>query len=109
MFITLIVVIISWVYMHVSSSSNWINLTCAIFFLYQLNLNKIPVFLPGESHKQRSLVGYSPQGCKEPDMTESQSTNLNKTVKKGGKKLNCRCCKEEKNLALTVNCFVRVK
>ena len=24
----------------------------------------IPVFLPGESHEQRSLVGYSPWGCK---------------------------------------------
>ena len=24
-----------------------------------------PVFLPGESHKQRSLVGYSPWGSKE--------------------------------------------
>ena len=24
----------------------------------------IPVFLPGESHGQRSLVGYSPRGCK---------------------------------------------
>ena len=30
----------------------------------------IPVLLPGESHGQRSLVSYSPQGCKEPDMTE---------------------------------------
>ena len=29
-----------------------------------------PVFLPGESHGQRSLVGYSPWGCKESDMTE---------------------------------------
>ena len=28
------------------------------------------VFLPGESHGQRSLVGYSPWGCKESDMTE---------------------------------------
>ena len=27
-------------------------------------------FLPGESHGQRSLVGYSPQGCKESDTTE---------------------------------------
>ena len=26
-----------------------------------------PVFLPGESHGQRSLVGYSPQGCPESD------------------------------------------
>jgi len=30
----------------------------------------IPVFLPGESHGQRSLVGYSPWGRKELDMTE---------------------------------------
>ena len=29
-----------------------------------------PVFLPRESHGQRSLAGYSPQGCKESDMTE---------------------------------------
>ena len=28
------------------------------------------VFLPGESHGQRSLVGYSPWGCKEEHMTE---------------------------------------
>ena len=29
-----------------------------------------PVFLPGEFHGQRSLVGYSPWDCKESDMTE---------------------------------------
>ena len=29
-----------------------------------------PVFLSGEFHGQRSLVGYSPWGCKELDMTE---------------------------------------
>ena len=29
-----------------------------------------PVFLPGDSHGQRSLVGYSPQGHKESDKTE---------------------------------------
>ena len=28
------------------------------------------VFLPGEFHGQMSLVGYSPGGCKESDMTE---------------------------------------
>ena len=27
------------------------------------------VFLPGKSHGQRSLAGYSPQGHKESDMT----------------------------------------
>ena len=29
-----------------------------------------PIFLPGESHGQRSLVGYSPWDRKESDMTE---------------------------------------
>ena len=29
-----------------------------------------PVFLPGEFHGQRRLVGYSPQGHKESDTTE---------------------------------------
>ena len=29
-----------------------------------------PVLLPGKSHGRRSLVGYSPWGCKELDMTE---------------------------------------
>ena len=28
------------------------------------------VFLSGESHRQRSLVGYDPWGCKELDMPE---------------------------------------
>ena len=30
-----------------------------------------PAFLSGESHGQRSLVGYSPWGCKELDVTEA--------------------------------------
>ena len=29
-----------------------------------------PVFLPGESHGQKSLAGYSPWGHRESDMTE---------------------------------------
>ena len=28
------------------------------------------VFSPGKPHGQRGLVGYSPGGCKESDMTE---------------------------------------
>ena len=32
-----------------------------------------PVFLPGESHGQRSLMGYRPWGRKELDMTERLS------------------------------------
>ena len=34
-----------------------------------------PVFLPGESHGQRSLVGCSPWGSGESDMTEQLSNN----------------------------------
>ena len=38
-----------------------------------------PVFLPGESHKQRRLAGYSPQGCRESNMNEaSQHTHTHK-------------------------------
>ena len=33
------------------------------------NGNPPPIFLPGEFHGQRSLVGYSPWGCKESDTT----------------------------------------
>ena len=29
-----------------------------------------PLFLPGESHRHGSLVGYSPKGHKETDMTD---------------------------------------
>ena len=39
------------------------------------------VFLPGKSHGQRSLVGYTPQGRKELDVTE-QLTHTHKHFKK---------------------------
>ena len=34
-----------------------------------------PVFLPGKSHGQRSLAGYSPQGHKASDTAEQLSTD----------------------------------
>ena len=34
-----------------------------------------PVLSPGESHGQRSLVGYSPWGRQESDMTEWQTAH----------------------------------
>ena len=39
-------------------------------FPWRRKWQSTPVFLPGESHGQRSLVGYSPRGRKESDMTE---------------------------------------
>ena len=36
-----------------------------------------PVLLPGESHGQRSLVGYSPWGCEESDTADvTQHTEM---------------------------------
>ena len=57
-----------------------------------------PVFLPGKSHGQRSLVGYSPWGGKELEMTEqlSMHTKSNFTctnkIRAGGKNHGTREC-----------------
>ena len=39
------------------------------------------VFLPGESHGQRSLVDYNPWGCKELNTTEQLTLALSKINK----------------------------
>ena len=36
--------------------------------------------LPGESHGQKSLAGYSPWGCKELDTTERLNSNDSKKL-----------------------------
>ena len=38
--------------------------------LWRRKWQPTPVFLPGKSHGTKSLVGYSPCGCKESDTTE---------------------------------------
>ena len=48
--------------------------------LWRREWQSIPVFLPGESHGQRSLVGYSPRGCKESDTTEQPTLSLSPTL-----------------------------
>ena len=48
-----------------------------------------PVFLPGESHGWRGLVGYSPWGCKESDMTK-QVTHTQRDISASQEKpLSC--------------------
>ena len=43
-----------------------------------------PVFLPRESHGQRSLAGYSPWGCKELGTTEATyHTHKGKLTRRG--------------------------
>ena len=41
-----------------------------VYAYMEEGMQPISVFLPGESHGQRSLAGYSPRGRKESDMTE---------------------------------------
>ena len=38
-------------------------------YFWKRKWHPAPVFLPEESHGQRSLAGYSPWGLKESDMT----------------------------------------
>ena len=45
--------------------------------LWRRKWQTTPVFLPRESHGQRSLAGYSPWGCKESDTTERLNNNKN--------------------------------
>ena len=48
-----------------------------------------PVFLSRESHGQRSLEGYSPQGHKESDTTEQLSIHIDSIVFPKREKGNC--------------------
>ena len=41
-----------------------------------------PVFLSREFHGQRSLVGYSPWGCKETEMTETKNFTFSLSKRK---------------------------
>ena len=60
--------------------------------------NGNPVFLPGNSHGQRILAGYSPRDHKEPDRIWQLSTHkLDYTISKSfsGSELHCVCFKVE--------------
>ena len=47
-------------------------------FSWRRKWQHTPVFLPGESHGQRSLVGYSPWAHKESDIAETtEYTHIN--------------------------------
>ena len=71
----------------------------------------IPAFLPGKSHGQRSLVGYSPWGHKELDTTEwltlhftSPSSKLNQDLM-----FNCftnYCIEKEVSRVNLINIFI---
>ena len=43
---------------------------------WRMEWQPTPVFLPGESRRQRRLEGYSPWGCKELNMAEQLTLSL---------------------------------
>ena len=51
-----------------------------VAFLWRRKWQPTPVFLPGESHGQRSMVGYSPWAHKELDMTERLHFHFDKDL-----------------------------
>ena len=62
-----------WAAVHgvVKSQTRLSNLTFTFTFMHwRRKWQPTPVVLPGKSHGQRSLVGYSPWGRKESDTTE---------------------------------------
>ena len=62
-------------------------------FIQRRQWQPTPVFLPGESHGQRSLVGYSPWGRGELDTTERLHFHfsLSCTGEGNGNPLQCSC------------------
>ena len=55
---------------HTSERLHFTHFTCFILYHWRRKGQPTPVFLPGESHGQRSLAGHGPWGCKELDTTE---------------------------------------
>ena len=56
---------------RVRQGHNWAtSLSLFTFMHWRRTWQLTPIIMPGESHGQRSLVGYSPQGHKESDTTE---------------------------------------
>ena len=53
----------------IPSNFSW-NLILPYYIKDKYKWQLTPVLLPGESHGQRSLVGYSPWACRESDTTE---------------------------------------
>ena len=54
-----------------ASAGDWGSIPGSGRFPWRRAWEPTPVLLPGESHGQRSLAGYSPRGCRESDMTEA--------------------------------------
>ena len=57
----------------------------SICFSWSQKWQPTPVLLPGKFHRQRSMVGYRPRGCKGSDITEWLNTHIVKLLPVGFK------------------------
>ena len=79
--------------MYLSNFCNWMNLRLSIHPWQRRQWQPTPVLLPGKSHGQKSLVGCSPWGSKEPDMTERLHFHFSPSCigEENGNSLQCSC------------------
>ena len=69
---------------------NWATSLSFYSSFWRRKWQPTPVFVPGESHGQRGVVGYSLWGCKESDTTKQPThTQLPEKVSITGKDLIC--------------------
>ena len=85
----------SWVFFNLSQISEvFSNIFVKNTHIYwRRQWQPTPVLLPGKSHGRRNLVGCSPWGCKESDMTERLHFHfsLSCTGEGNGNPLQCSC------------------
>ena len=60
-------------------------------YIWKRQWQPTPVLLPGKSRGQRSLVGCSPWGCYELDMTEQLHFSLSSIGEGNGNPVQCSC------------------
>ena len=58
-----------WSRIHLTIQETWVQSLGLEKISWRRKWQPILVFLPGESHGQRTLEGYGPRGCKELDIT----------------------------------------
>ena len=84
---------------HKSNSEDYKNFIGRYTRTGRRQWHPTPVLLPGKSHGRRSLVGCSPWGCEELDMTERLHFHFSLSCigEGNGNPLQCSCLENPRN------------
>ena len=77
-----------------TGNSYWLSILHMVMHVFwRRRWHPTPVLLPGKSHRQRNLVGCSPWGCWESDMTEQLHFHFSLSCigEGNGNPLQCSC------------------